>query len=156
MKAIFSIGVVSGMLMMNSGYAANPVAHLQQIRGLVLVSQDSGFSTADEGMALRSGDRVMVMEGGAASLVYSKSCQADYTGSQIITVGSAGCKSGTTQPVDPMFTAVAGAGTGALGAGTIAGFSAVAVVAGVVAITAIAVVATSDSGNSDGEPISQY
>ncbi|WP_295363582.1 hypothetical protein [Arenimonas sp.] len=54
--------------------AAEPVATLSQAEGTVLVNQGEQFVTAAEGQALQAGDRVMLMEGARASLVFTDGC----------------------------------------------------------------------------------
>ena len=54
--------------------ASEPVATLSQAEGTVLVNQGEQFVTASEGQALKAGDRVMLMEGARASLVFADGC----------------------------------------------------------------------------------
>ena len=51
-----------------------PLATLSQQQGTVLVNQGEVFATAQEGQALQAGDRVLVMEGGEATLVFADGC----------------------------------------------------------------------------------
>lgn len=117
MKATFGVGLVSGMLVLSGGYAAESTVHLKNIQGLVLVSQGNGFSTAGEGMSLVRGDRVMVMDHGAVSMVYPNGCQTKYMGSQIVTIEPTSCKGMKAKQVGQMYSAVGEAAAADAGAG---------------------------------------
>ena len=62
-------------LVATPAFAQGPVATLAQQAGTVLVNQGEVFATAAEGQALKAGDRVMVMEGGFANLVFGDGCE---------------------------------------------------------------------------------
>lgn len=62
-------------LVATPAFAQGPVASLAQQEGTVLVNQGEVFATAEDGQALRAGDRVMVMEGGFANLVFGDGCE---------------------------------------------------------------------------------
>ena len=55
--------------------AAESVATLSGQEGTVLVNQGEQFITAAEAQALNAGDRVMVMEGGSATIVFNDGCE---------------------------------------------------------------------------------
>lgn len=60
-----------------------------------MVDQGEQYTTAKEGMALRTGDRVMVMEGGSAILKFGDGCSYPVGDNRILTVGAAdSCTSG--------------------------------------------------------------
>lgn len=53
---------------------AAPVAMLYNVQGKVLVNQGRQFVPAHAGMALNTGDRVLLLEGAHASVEYSSGC----------------------------------------------------------------------------------
>lgn len=55
-------------------FAAEPAASLSAQEGTVLVNQGEQFITATEAQVLNAGDRVMVMEGGAAEITFTDGC----------------------------------------------------------------------------------
>ncbi len=63
-----------------------PAAVLKRMQGSVLVNKGEVFRSVAEGAALRVGDRIMLLEGASATLVYDDGCVADFDQNQIITV----------------------------------------------------------------------
>lgn len=59
--------------------AADADATLLVDRGSVMTSQGGEFATAQSGQLLASGDRLMVTEGSAATVVYANECRRQYT-----------------------------------------------------------------------------
>ncbi len=53
---------------------ADPVAMLFNVQGKVLVNQGRQFVPAQSGMALNTGDRVLLMDGAHANVEYSSGC----------------------------------------------------------------------------------
>ena len=53
---------------------ADPVAMLYNVQGKVLVNQGQKFVPAQSGMALNTGDRVLLMEGAQAKVEYASGC----------------------------------------------------------------------------------
>jgi len=66
--------------------AAEDSAVLQQVRGTVLVNQGESYLTASEGMTVRVGDQLMVMEQGSAILTYADGCAIPVTQDAVVTV----------------------------------------------------------------------
>lgn len=58
--------------------AADGDATLLVDRGSVMTSQGGEFATAQSGQLLASGDRLMVTEGSAATVVYANDCRRQY------------------------------------------------------------------------------
>ena len=58
--------------------AADADATLLVDRGSVMTSQGGEFATAQSGQLLATGDRLMVTEGSAATVVYANDCRREY------------------------------------------------------------------------------
>lgn len=58
--------------------AADADATLLVDRGSVMTSQGGEFATAQSGQVLASGDRLMVTEGSAATVIYANECRRQY------------------------------------------------------------------------------
>lgn len=56
------------------GVAAQPAATLASAKGTVLINQGKQFVSAQAGQLLTAGDRVMIMQGGSASLRFADGC----------------------------------------------------------------------------------
>ena len=69
--------------------AGSPVATLGQQQGTVMVNQGEVFATATENQALSAGDRVLVMEGASATLVFSDGCELPLVEGSLLEVGAA-------------------------------------------------------------------
>lgn len=53
----------------------SPVATVVRVDGTAVVSQDARYVPARQGMNLKEGDRLMVLEGGSAILTFADGCQ---------------------------------------------------------------------------------
>jgi hypothetical protein len=117
--------------------ATETVASLVQINGTALVNQGEQYTTAREGMTLRTGDRVMVMEGGSAVLKFADGCTHPVDDNRVLTVGSAeSCSSGTlAQDAVGPYYAAAGAGGAATAGLAAAGVLGTVVIVGLSADT---------------------
>ena len=69
--------------------AADPVATLSHLNGVVLLSQGGDYVTATAGAPLHAGDRLMAMEGANATLRFADGCTHTLGGNAIVTVGPA-------------------------------------------------------------------
>jgi hypothetical protein len=58
----------------SAGVAAQPAATLASAKGSVLVNQGKQFVSAQPGQLLTAGDRVMIMQGGSATLRFADGC----------------------------------------------------------------------------------
>lgn len=72
MKSIAAAIALS--LLATSAVAADSVATLSSQEGTVLVNQGEEFVTASDAQGLLAGDRVMVMEGGNATITFADGC----------------------------------------------------------------------------------
>ncbi len=72
-----SMAVLSGLGFIGMAVAADQaqVATLVRIDGAAVASQDAKYVPAREGMTLKEGDRLMVLEGGSAILAFADGCQ---------------------------------------------------------------------------------
>lgn len=89
---------VSAFLFAGTSLAASSVATLNVSNGSVLVNQGKQFVTAQPGQILAAGDRVMVMDGGNASLKYADGCvQVLGSGSLATVENASACASGVSK-----------------------------------------------------------
>lgn len=65
---------------------ASSVATMGPTAGDVKINQGSEFVQALPGQAVNAGDRILVMEGGSASITYSDGCELAISGGSLITV----------------------------------------------------------------------
>lgn len=120
--AMFSITCVSAQA------AGTSIASLE---GNVMVNQGESYQTGHQGMLLKQGDRIMIMEGAKLSLSYSDGCHFTFKSSQIIEVGDVSvCASngtGYVKATSPMYVQSAPGTeeeddrTGAIAFGAVAG-----------------------------------
>ena len=83
--AVFVLSLVAA-----PAFAAQaPVATLAQQQGTVMVNQGEVFTTAAEQQGLQAGDRVMVMEGGHATLVFADGCELPVAAGSLLEVPAA-------------------------------------------------------------------
>lgn len=116
------------------------VATVTTIEGVALVSQGANYVTAETGMALREGDRLMAMEGGSIQLTYLDGCKLTVDDNQVMRLGAAdSCSTQTLSQsqVGPY-----------LAQGPVAGIPAGLITAGVVGAVVI-VGAASTTGSDD-------
>lgn len=71
------MAVLSGLSFIGLAVAADQaqVATLIRVDGVAVASQDAKYVDAREGMTLKEGDRLMVLEGGSAILAFADGCQ---------------------------------------------------------------------------------
>lgn len=68
--------------------AAEPVGTLARIQGIAFVSQGAQYIAGREGMALKEGDRVMVMDGGNATISYVDGCKYSLGDNEVLSLGA--------------------------------------------------------------------
>ena len=66
--------IAVSLLLSSTAFADEGAAILSNQEGTVLVNQGEEFVTATQAQILMAGDRVMVMEGGAAEVVFNDGC----------------------------------------------------------------------------------
>lgn len=71
------VTVLSGLGFVGLASAAEPVpsATISRVEGNAIASQEARYLPAREGMVLKEGDRLMVLEGGTAVISYADGCQ---------------------------------------------------------------------------------
>jgi hypothetical protein len=75
--------------------AAVPSATLKQLQGRVLVGHDTAMKTAQEGMPLYPGNRLVAVAGGGAQVVYVNGCTVALPANSVLTIGGADqCRAG--------------------------------------------------------------
>jgi hypothetical protein len=71
-------------------------ATLSRLEGFGVVSQGAQYVPAHEGMALREGDRFMVLEGGNAIVTFADGCRYSLADNEVLTIGTTDtCAAGT-------------------------------------------------------------
>ena len=82
-------------------------ASIARMDGNVMVNQGESFQTGHQGMSLKQGDRIMIMDGAELSLSYSDGCNFTFKESQIIQIGDVSvCASngtGFVKATSPMY-----------------------------------------------------
>ena len=105
------LAVVLLALAATPAFANGPVATLAQQQGTVLVNQGEVFTTAAEGQALKAGDRVMVMEGGHATLSFADGCELPLAEGSLVEMPAASPCAGAVanvQQIGPSFAQAPG------------------------------------------------
>ena len=67
--------------------AADSVGTLSRVEGVAGVSQGAQYVKGTEGMKLKEGDRLMVMDGGNAVVTFADGCQYALSDNELLTVG---------------------------------------------------------------------
>lgn len=68
--------------------ATAPEAMLTDIEGTVLVNQGERFVNVHEATALKAGDRVLVMSGASAGLVWADGCEMPLVSESMLSIGA--------------------------------------------------------------------
>lgn len=105
MKYCCSRLLITAMLACNVAFAADQMATLADIQGSVLVNQHGRYEAAVSGMALKSGDRLLVMKGGEALIRYPTGCEVTLPSNTILAVhGADACKTPELAAANSMHT----------------------------------------------------
>jgi hypothetical protein len=91
--------------------AAEPATVLSAQKGTVLVNQGEEFVTASDLQSLKAGDRVMVMEGGDATVTFGDGCVLPVVSGSIVEIPAASTCAGsvaTTQRIGPSYAQAVG------------------------------------------------
>ena len=109
----------AGLMLTASVVAAEGDAQLRVDQGKVMLSQGGDFAAVNGSSKVGSGDRIMVTEGAAATVLYSEGCQREYTVPGVYPFEQGCPKVAVTQPGDRMvnWTMVSAIGVGAVLAG---------------------------------------
>lgn len=111
---------------MGAPQESEPIAQIDRIDGLVMISQGSRYIDAREGMDLRALDRLLVLEDASALLKFSDGCQMTLDEASLLNIaGPETCASAIEQAATSQLgstptsgtTTSAGAGTAGSGAG---------------------------------------
>jgi hypothetical protein len=81
-----SIVILSSILFTGGALAVQPAATIAFKSGTVLVNQGKQFVTAQSGQLLTAGDRIMIMEGGKASIRYADGCMQELASGSLIAI----------------------------------------------------------------------
>lgn len=121
MGKFFSLVLMAsaGLLLAGSAVAAEGDAQLRVDQGKVMLSKGGDFSTVNGSGTIAAGDRIMVTEGAAATVLYSEGCQREYTVPGVYPFEQGCPKAAVAQPGDRMvnWTMVSAIGVGAVLAG---------------------------------------
>jgi hypothetical protein len=104
--------IAASLLMCTAAIAADGNAILGNQQGTVLVNQGEEFVTAGEAQALKAGDRVMVMEGGAAEITFADGCVLPLAPGSMAVVPAASTCAGavaTVEQIGPSYAQAIGA-----------------------------------------------
>ena len=104
---------IAALLSASIAYAGDPGITLSVQNGTVLVNAGKQFVTAQAGQTLAPGDRILVMKGGKATLIYPDGCVRTIGSSSMAEV-SAQCGKGIAQvqKVPPMYAQEMGGTSG--------------------------------------------
>jgi hypothetical protein len=83
--SIASLGLT---VMSTPSNAAEPIATFSRIDGFAVVSQGAQYIKAHEGMPLSEGDRLMMLEGGTATIVFKDGCQYQIADDELLSIGA--------------------------------------------------------------------
>ncbi len=89
---------LSGITALGAGtvMAVDQVATLARVDGTAIVSQGAGYVQGSEGMPLRDGDRLMVLDGGGAVVDFKDGCRYDVRDQELLSLTTVStCASGT-------------------------------------------------------------
>jgi hypothetical protein len=88
-KVTLVIGTAASLTFgLGQAWATEALGLLGEIRGLTIISQGPGYVAGREGMPLRSGDRLIALEGGEALLWFADTCQYRLGDDLILDVGA--------------------------------------------------------------------
>ncbi|MBT4521005.1 MAG: hypothetical protein HOC23_13470 [Halieaceae bacterium] len=131
--------------------AADATATLSQMGSPVMVNQGDSYDTATEGMDLKSGDQIMVMEGGSAKVQFANGCEIELNANDVYRITDSSECDEALAAAGGAAAAGTGTGTGA-GAGTAAAATGGGIGTGTLALAGLAlggaVAATSGGGSS--------
>ncbi|MEO5595574.1 MAG: hypothetical protein ABIQ97_00285 [Lysobacteraceae bacterium] len=83
--------LISALVCASAAYAGDAEVTLSGQKGTVMVNSGKQFVSAKAGQSLKQGDRVMVMEGGTATVTYPNGCVATVQSGSMIDVNASTC-----------------------------------------------------------------
>ena len=83
-KVILGVSLTLGL---GAVSAAEPVGTLSRVEGFAFVSQGAQYVAGREGMSLKEGDRVMVMDGGNAIISFADGCKYSLADNEVLSLG---------------------------------------------------------------------
>jgi hypothetical protein len=89
--------LIAALLSASIAYAGDANVTLTGQKGTVMVNSGKQFVTAQPGQTLAAGDRVMVMEGGRATLTYPNGCVVTVNSGSMVNVSQQQCATHATQ-----------------------------------------------------------
>ena len=106
-----AIALIAALAFSGTALAVEPVGALSTQEGTVLVNQGEEFVTASDAQVLNPGDRVMVMEGGSATVTFADGCVLPLEAGSLIVVPAQSTCAGavaTTEKVGPSYAQAVG------------------------------------------------
>lgn len=107
------IAVVVASALTTAAFAADPVGSVGQANGKVMVSHGDQFVEVKAGDAIMAGERLMVADGGSATVQFKDGCSLPVAGNTIVTLPAAStCAGGQAiaQSLNPSRSAAVGTG----------------------------------------------
>ena len=150
-------GMVASVALLVSGssLAADETARLAEMSSPVMVNQGGTYIPATAGMALRSGDQLMVLQGGEALVNYATGCEVKLGGNEILQIAATdACSSPGIAAVNAQLAPTATSGGGSSAAITTAEIIALVGV-GSAAAYLVTEFNDDDSDNAELPPISR-
>ena len=84
-KVFLGVSLTLGLGMVS---AAESTGTLSRVEGFAFVSQGAQYVAGREGMALKEGDRVMVMDGGNAIISFADGCKYNLADNEVLSLGA--------------------------------------------------------------------
>lgn len=143
----FLVSVVVSVVLAVPALAAGPMGQLKDIDGKVYVNRGEGFVPARDITELFQGDRVMVGEGGSATVnYYLADCDVMLSASSMTTIAAkAPCKGGSQTSTQGLNSSDGSISTGGM----------FVVGTGVVGMTALGIIASDNDSNNDDDDVGQ-
>lgn len=85
-RVLIAVACVAGLVAPAAG-AADSVAYLSAPSGNIFVTQATKTLRSQDGMALRPGDRISLLQGSKLTLVYANGCRVTLSGVSTVTIG---------------------------------------------------------------------
>lgn len=96
-RVLIAVACLAGVGPPTAG-AADFVASLSALAGNVFVTQATKAVRAQDGMPLRPGDRISLLQGARLTVVYANGCRVTLSGASTVTIGA--MPSCATQPAN--------------------------------------------------------
>lgn len=99
--------LISALMCASVAYAGDATVTISGQKGTVMVNSGKQFVSAKKNQHLKQGDRIMVMEGGTATVTYANGCVATVQSGSMVDVNAATCGA-SPKKVGPMYAQAMG------------------------------------------------